>query len=57
MMPEHVYKNLKNEKAVTDRLKDVTMLYADIVGFTNWSSGKTDAQVVNMLSELFKKFD
>jgi class 3 adenylate cyclase len=41
MMPKHVYANIKAEKSVTDRLSDVTMLYADIVGFTNWSSGKT----------------
>jgi len=41
MMPKHVYDNIKEEKSVTDKLTNVTMLYADIVGFTNWSSDKT----------------
>jgi phospholipid-translocating ATPase len=57
MMPKHVYDNIKAEKSATDKLKDVTMIYADIVGFTNWSSGKTPPEVVDMLSKLFASFD
>lgn len=57
MMPPHVYENLKNDKAITDRLLDVTLLYADICGFTAWSSDKTPTEVVEMLSRLFTKFD
>jgi class 3 adenylate cyclase len=38
-------------------MKDVTVLYADIVGFTNWSSNKSPTDIVGKLSELFKNFD
>jgi phospholipid-translocating ATPase len=57
MMPKHVYENIKAEKNVPDRLENNTMIYADIVGFTNWSSNKTPQQVVDMLSKLFERFD
>lgn len=57
MMPAHVYENLKEDRAVTDRLPNVAMLFADICGFTAWSSNKTPIEVVGMLSELFTCFD
>ncbi|CAG9325163.1 unnamed protein product [Blepharisma stoltei] len=57
MMPPHVYKNLKEEIAQTDFLKDVTLLYADIVGFTAWSSNRSPESVLDMLYELFCQFD
>ena len=57
LMPKHALKNLQNELYFTDRLKNVTLLYADIVGFTNWSSNKAPNEIVMMLSELFTNFD
>ena len=57
MLPQHVLINLEEENSVTDRLSNVTLMYADIVGFTAWSSTKTPIEVVNMLSLLFTKFD
>lgn len=57
MMPAHVLKNLEQEVTKTDKLRQVTVLYADIVGFTAWSSEKAPSEVVNMLSELFTRFD
>jgi phospholipid-translocating P-type ATPase (flippase) len=57
MMPLHVLENMKNGKSVTDKFLNVTLLYADIVGFTHWSSDKIPEQVVGMLSELFTEFD
>jgi phospholipid-translocating P-type ATPase (flippase) len=57
MMPPHVLENMKKGKSVTDRFSNVTLLYADIVGFTYWSSDKNPEQVVGMLSELFTLFD
>ncbi|OMJ80057.1 hypothetical protein SteCoe_19786 [Stentor coeruleus] len=57
MMPQHVLKNLQEENPVTDRLSYVTLMYADIVGFTAWSSTKTSKEVVGMLSQLFTRFD
>lgn len=57
MMPPHALDNMKKGKSITDRFSNVTLLYADIVGFTYWSSDKNPEQVVGMLSELFTRFD
>ena len=35
----------------------MTILYADIVGFTAWSSERTPTDIVGMLSTLFTQFD
>ncbi len=42
---------------MTDRLDDVTILFADIAGFTAYSSSVQPSDVVNMLRTLFEKFD
>lgn len=57
MMPAHVVKNLEEGVTTTDRYNDITMIFADICGFTNWSSKKTPMEVVSMLNKLFKAFD
>ncbi|OMJ68370.1 hypothetical protein SteCoe_34205 [Stentor coeruleus] len=57
MIPFHVLQDLQQETSVTDLLKQVTVMYADIVGFTAWSSEKSSIEVVEMLSELFTRFD
>jgi phospholipid-translocating ATPase len=57
MMPPHVLENMRQDKAATDKFQEVTLLYADIVGFTAWSSNKTPIEVVGMLSEMFTRFD
>jgi class 3 adenylate cyclase len=57
MMPPHVLKNLEEEVSTTDKLNQVTVMYADIVGFTAWSSNRSPNEVVGMLSELFTRFD
>lgn len=57
MMPPHVLEGLQNDRSETDRLENVTILFADIAGFTNWSSDKTPEEVVQMLSQLFSRFD
>ena len=57
MMPKSVYEKLKKDLPVTDKLRNMSILFADIVGFTNWSSDKRPEQVVGMLSALFTEFD
>ncbi|CAG9318895.1 unnamed protein product [Blepharisma stoltei] len=57
MMPKFVLEKYKQFRATTDRLFQVTLLFADIVGFTAWSSDKTPIEVVEMLSNLFTRFD
>ena len=41
----------------TEKYTNVTLLFADIVGFTEYSAGKNPRQVVEMLSQLFTAFD
>jgi len=40
-----------------ERMENVSILFADIVGFTHMSSNKTAAQLVNLLSDLYGRFD
>jgi magnesium-transporting ATPase (P-type)/class 3 adenylate cyclase len=57
MMPKNAYENMRDYISVTESISQVTLLYADIVGFTAWSANKKPNEVVNMLSELFQEFD
>ena len=57
MMPKHVFESLKEHSSVTESISKVTVMYADIVGFTAWSAQKTPEEVVGMLSDLFTEFD
>ena len=57
MMPPQVVKNLKNDITTTDKYSDVTIIFADICGFTLFSSDKKPIEVVSMLSKLFSNFD
>ncbi|XP_067944731.1 adenylate cyclase type 9-like isoform X2 [Watersipora subatra] len=40
-----------------DRMENVSILFADIVGFTKMSSNKTAEQLLKLLNELFGEFD
>lgn len=40
-----------------ERMENVSILFADIVGFTHMSSNKTAAQLVSLLSDLYGRFD
>lgn len=42
---------------LAETYENVTMVYADIVGFTKFSSSHSAREVVEMLSRLFIKFD
>ena len=57
MIPTQVLRNLHYDITTTDRYFDVTIIYADICGFTSWSSSKEPIEVVSMLSKLFSNFD
>ena len=63
LLPKHVpsvhHQILDNSvlKARSETFSDVTILFADICGFTAFSSGKAGRQVVEMLSRLFTEFD
>ncbi len=38
-------------------MENVSILFADIVGFTKMSSNKTASQLVGLLNDLFGRFD
>jgi adenylate cyclase 9 len=38
-------------------MEDVSILFADIVGFTRMSSNKTAEELVDILNDLFERFD
>ena len=57
MMPGNVLAKLKEQNHVTEYIHGVSILFADIAGFTQWSSEKLPGEVVGMLSNLFTEFD
>ena len=57
LMPPRALEYLIKEQKFTDKLHKETLIFADIVGFTEWCSGKTPDEVVEMLSNLFTRFD
>lgn len=54
-MEKFVDKN--NSYINNDYFENVTILFADIVNFTKYSSNVTPIEVVNMLRDLFTEFD
>lgn len=42
---------------IAETYRNVTILFADIVGFTKYSADKEPRQVIEMLSKLFTDFD
>jgi class 3 adenylate cyclase len=54
LLPKHI-KGVSN--CGTEVYENVTLLFADIVGYTEYSAGKNPRQVVDLLSQLFTSFD
>jgi class 3 adenylate cyclase len=58
MLPESVCDRLKDNPAViADKFDQSTVLFADIVGFTDLSTRVPAEEVVRLLNELFSRFD
>ena len=57
LMPLHVVQNMKDDIPVADVLENVTLLFADIVRYTDFGNCHEPVEVVSMLMELFKNFD
>ena len=58
ILPEPIARRLREgERVIADRFEDVTLLFADIVGFTQISSGLTAAELVEILNRVFSAFD
>jgi hypothetical protein len=58
LIPKHLSSQIGTaELSLGSSYNNVTMLFADIVGFTAYSADKTPKEVVRMLSKLFTSFD
>jgi len=58
LMPPHVVQNLKEDIPVVDVLNDnITFLFADICGFTDYSAEVEPHQVVELITKLFEEID
>ncbi|MEQ1917651.1 MAG: adenylate/guanylate cyclase domain-containing protein [Elusimicrobiota bacterium] len=58
VLPDAIAERLKAGAAViADDLADVTILFADIVGYTGMSGRMTAPQLVDLLTEVFSRFD
>jgi class 3 adenylate cyclase len=58
ILPEPIARRLREgEPLIADRFEDVTLLFADIVGFTNLSSDLSAHELVRMLNDVFTVFD
>lgn len=58
IFPEPIAKELRNSnRSVADSFENVTILFADIVGFTRFSSTMSPDELVKMLDEIFSEFD
>jgi class 3 adenylate cyclase len=47
----------KDSSPIADLFPDVTVMFADIAGFTSWSSTREPTQVFILLETLYSKFD
>lgn len=58
MVPGSIADRLKaGEEAISDRHDDVTVLFADLVGFTRFAESQDPFTVVGLLNDLFSRFD
>ena len=58
LLPEPIADRIRaGERVIADRHDDVSLLFADIVGFTDMSSAMDPAELVTLLDEVFSVFD
>ena len=58
ILPESIADRLKSgDKRIADRFEEVTVLFADIVSFTELAAGMPAHVLVELLNDLFTRFD
>ncbi|MDJ0713062.1 MAG: adenylate/guanylate cyclase domain-containing protein [Prochloraceae cyanobacterium] len=58
ILPQPIAERLKQQTStIADNFEEVTVLFADLVGFTPWSSEVSPIEVVEMLNKIFSEFD
>lgn len=58
VLPESIANRLKHDNgAIAENFEEVSILFADIVGFTSLSAQMQPIELVNLLNRLFSEFD
>ncbi len=58
ILPDPIARRLKSQdRPIADGLDDVTILFADIVGFTRFATRRSPEKVVSLLDEVFSELD
>lgn len=57
VLPASIAERLRDEQTVADRFDDVTVLFADIAGFTEYAGGVSPEALVSRLDAIFSAFD
>lgn len=58
VLPKPIADRLKQgQQTIADNFSEVTVLFADIVGFTELSAALTPTELVELLNQIFSKFD
>jgi class 3 adenylate cyclase len=58
ILPSHIVPRLKEGRAViAEQLDQVTVLFLDLVGFTELTTRHSGAMIVKILNEIFQRFD
>jgi len=58
ILPAPIVRRLQRDPStIADNFEDASVLFADIVGFTELSSRKTPKELVDLLNVIFSKFD
>lgn len=58
ILPEPISARLKRlENPIADRFEEVTVMFADLAGFTNFANRNPASEVVRLLNEIFCAFD
>lgn len=56
-IPSHLIKHVMRGKVIREHHEGVSILFSDIVGYTNMSSELDPNLMINLLNELFKAYD
>jgi len=58
ILPKKIADKLKNQKGtLADKYSNTTILFVDIVGFTSLTEKSTPENLINLLNNIFSKFD
>lgn len=58
ILPQPIAERLHaGETLIADQFEDVSVMFADLVGFTHFSTQKSPTEIVEFLDKIFSKFD